>query len=214
MAGDGENPGGLRREPKQERSRRMVQAIEQAARKIMLEDGAEALTTTSLEWVSGVPKASIYQYFPNLDAIKAEVFRHEIHQHFERWLARLESMQDSMDLGEGLALIVDSALALHSRLIELDAEFYQSHSGYFGIWTSFDNYAERRETGAEILKQFFKRLYPEMSAEELDLRAYTMGRAIEQSSYHILRDNPDYRRQPLLRELMLSMALSFFNSSS
>src|SRR5690554_5683383 len=101
MTAESENPGGLRREPKQGRTRLMSQSIEQAARKIMLEAGGEALTTTSLEWVSGVPKASIYQYFPSQDAIQAEVFRHEIHQHFERWLARLESMQDSMDLGEG-----------------------------------------------------------------------------------------------------------------
>tara|TARA_R110000772_G_scaffold226474_1_gene337179 strand:+ start:65094 stop:65276 length:183 start_codon:yes stop_codon:yes gene_type:complete len=60
MAVDNSSPAGLRREPKQERSRRMVLAVEQAARKILLETGSEALRTTSLELVSGVPKASIY----------------------------------------------------------------------------------------------------------------------------------------------------------
>ena len=53
MAVDNSSPAGLRREPKQERSRRMVLAVEQAARKILLETGSEALRTTSLELVSG-----------------------------------------------------------------------------------------------------------------------------------------------------------------
>ncbi len=213
MDNDPNQPAGLRREPKQERSRRMVAAIEQAARKIMLESGGEALSTTSLELVSGVPKASIYQYFPSLEAVKAEVFRREIRQHFEEWSERLATRWDTMTLAEGLAMIVDSSIELQSSLIDLDAEFYQSHSGYFGIWTAYDSYADQRDAGAELLKEFFARHYPTMDSEALDLRARAMGRAVEQSSYHILRDNPSYRHQPLLRELLLSMALSFFAPS-
>jgi AcrR family transcriptional regulator len=206
-------PAGLRREPKQERSRRMVLAIEQAARKILLETGSEALTTTSLELVSGVPKASIYQYFPSLEAVKAEVFRYEIKQHFEAWSARLESTWNTMALAQGLAMIVDSAIKLQSALIDLDADFYQSHSGYFGVWTAYDSYSDQRDAGADLLKEFFARHYPTMTNADLDLRAHAMGRAVEQTSYHILQDNPDYRHQPLLRELLLSMALSFFSPS-
>ncbi|MEX1670986.1 TetR/AcrR family transcriptional regulator [Zhongshania guokunii] len=213
MAVDNSSPAGLRREPKQERSRRMVLAIEQAARKILLETGSEALTTTSLELVSGVPKASIYQYFPSLDAVKAEVFRHEIKQHFEHWSARLESQWNAMSLADGLAMIVDSAINLQAALIDLDADFYQSHSGYFGVWTAYDSYSDQHDAGADLLKEFFARHYPTMSSADLDLRAHAMGRAVEQTSYHILRDNPDYRHQPLLRDLLLSMALSFFSPS-
>lgn len=213
MAVDSSNPGGLRREPKQERSRRMVSAIEGAARKILLESGSDALTTTSLELVSGVPKASIYQYFPSLDAVKAEVFRQEIKQHFEVWSARLATRWNTMSLSDGLAMIVDSSIELQSALIDLDADFYQSNSGYFGIWTAYDSYSDQRDAGADLLKEFFARHYPTLSNEELDLRARAMGRAIEQSSYHIIRDNPEYRHKPLLRELLLSMALSFFSPS-
>ena len=65
------------KKPKQLRSRQIVRAIIQACRKIMDEDGPDSLNTNHIADVAGVNIASLYRWFPNKDAIIAEVFEEQ-----------------------------------------------------------------------------------------------------------------------------------------
>jgi AcrR family transcriptional regulator len=58
-----------RRDPKQRRSRVVVQRIQAAAQSVLLREGAEALTTNRIAEVANLSVGSIYQYFPNKSAI-------------------------------------------------------------------------------------------------------------------------------------------------
>lgn len=71
-AGAGGAGGGapaLRRAPVQERARRQVQRILDAAAARVGEAGIEALTTNAVAAHAGVSVGSLYQYFPNKDAL-------------------------------------------------------------------------------------------------------------------------------------------------
>jgi AcrR family transcriptional regulator len=71
-------PGAVRRrEPVQERSRRRVQQILTAARELLESGGGDAVTTRAIAERAGVPVATVYQFFPNRDAIFHEVL-HEL----------------------------------------------------------------------------------------------------------------------------------------
>lgn len=59
----------LRRVPRQRRGRERVQRLLEAADRLLAEDGAAALTTTRVAHAADVPVGSLYQYFPNRDAI-------------------------------------------------------------------------------------------------------------------------------------------------
>ena len=61
-----------RKRPKQARSLILVQAIQEACLKILQEEGAEQLTTQRIADVAGINIASLYQYFPNKEAILAD----------------------------------------------------------------------------------------------------------------------------------------------
>ena len=61
----------LRKRPNQSRSRALVEAVAQASLRILDEGGEEALTVTRIAELSGAAVGSIYQYFPNKDAILA-----------------------------------------------------------------------------------------------------------------------------------------------
>jgi len=62
-----------RKTPRQERSRALVEAIVEAATRIMVRQGREAVTTNSVAVVAGVSIGSLYQYFPNREAIISAV---------------------------------------------------------------------------------------------------------------------------------------------
>jgi AcrR family transcriptional regulator len=61
--------GAVRRVPTQQRSRRRVEAILDAAERLVLADGVEALTTRAIATEAGVPVASLYQYFGDKEAV-------------------------------------------------------------------------------------------------------------------------------------------------
>lgn len=58
-----------RRVPTQERSRRRVERILDAAASLVVERGVEALTTRDIAEAAGVPVASLYQYFADKDDV-------------------------------------------------------------------------------------------------------------------------------------------------
>jgi AcrR family transcriptional regulator len=60
-----------RREPVQKRSRERVEAILQGATELIASEGVENLSTRSLAAHTGIPVATIYRYFEDMDAIIA-----------------------------------------------------------------------------------------------------------------------------------------------
>lgn len=67
----------VRKSPVQHRSRRTVDGILSATARILVEDGYSAITTNDVAAAAGVSIGSLYQYFPNKDALlRALVERH------------------------------------------------------------------------------------------------------------------------------------------
>lgn len=58
-----------RKEPQQERSSRLVEAILQAAVRVLKRDGAAGFNTVRVAEQAGVSVGSLYQYFPNKQSI-------------------------------------------------------------------------------------------------------------------------------------------------
>src|SRR6187549_3376342 len=58
-----------RRVPRQERSRRLVEGILDAAERLVVERGVEALTTRDIAEAADAPVASLYQYFSDKEDV-------------------------------------------------------------------------------------------------------------------------------------------------
>ena len=76
-----------RRRPTQARSREMVARILDGTRKLLHEQGSAKLTTIAIARVAGMSVGSLYQYFPNKEAILLHLV--------QDWLA---DVQDAMTL--------------------------------------------------------------------------------------------------------------------
>ena len=66
-----------RKRPHQQRSAATVDAILEAAARILERKGLDALTTNAVAELAGVSIGSLYQYFPGKAAILAELIRRE-----------------------------------------------------------------------------------------------------------------------------------------
>jgi AcrR family transcriptional regulator len=67
-----------RREPVQKRSRERVEAIMRGATELIAAEGVESLSTRSLAAHTGIPVATIYRYFEDMDAIIAAYLDHAL----------------------------------------------------------------------------------------------------------------------------------------
>ena len=198
---DVQAPDAMRRNPQQLRSRRMVNAIVESARQILEQEGRGALSTTALEVVSGVSKASIYQYFPNLDAVVAEVFHDVIRLRISEWGGMGEI--DISNIESMVTIVVDAALTLHRELLELDPEFYRNYSGFYDLWQAFDETHQLENATMVFLKQNIERCEDFNAMGDTRLLAYALGRSVELTTYAMLRDDPGFLEHPEFRKILM-----------
>ncbi len=100
-----------RKLPRQDRSRALVDAIVEAAARILVQQGRDALTTNAVALRAGVSIGSLYQYFPNREAILAAVARDHldaVHQH----VAAID-LRDADCLADAVARIISGLFAAH-----------------------------------------------------------------------------------------------------
>jgi AcrR family transcriptional regulator len=98
-----------RKQPKQERSTATVEAILQAATYILVRRGWEGFTTNLVAKRAGVNVASLYQYFPNKEAIVAELQR----RHVQQARANLPSPTPGLSLSAYLRLMIEAGVREH-----------------------------------------------------------------------------------------------------
>jgi AcrR family transcriptional regulator len=71
-----------RRRPRQRRSAELVEAILEAAVRVLVRDGGDGFTTVRVAEEAGVSVGSLYQYFPNREAL---LFRMQADEWKETW---------------------------------------------------------------------------------------------------------------------------------
>ena len=112
----------LRKRPNQSRSRALVEAVAQASLRILDEGGDEALTVTRIAELSGAAVGSIYQYFPNKDAIVALLYERVLDEESEH-LRLMQVRLVGMPLATALREILANIIRVELRLFKLNQVF-------------------------------------------------------------------------------------------
>ncbi len=112
-----------RRTPTQRRSQERLARIAQAAGELCAEQGADAVTMEAIAARAGTSIGSLYQFYPNRDALLQAVA--------ERYVADLLQLLDEEEApadaaGAPLPALVDAVLAPFER-------FHRTHPGYFAV---------------------------------------------------------------------------------
>jgi AcrR family transcriptional regulator len=108
----------------QERAGATVDAIVEASARILATDGAKALTTNRIARLAGVSIGSLYQYFPNKEAIVVAVIDAQLSRDKELLVATITSLRggSSSDLTSAIRHIIATLCAHQHRVAPLLAE--------------------------------------------------------------------------------------------
>lgn len=115
-------PARQRKQPKQSRSVALVDAIKIAARKILEEEGRQALTLHRLAEDAGVAVSSIYEYFPAIEALVTAVFVDSWDELRGAQEQAIASLPADATLYDGLEIMVRELLHMQQQLALLDPE--------------------------------------------------------------------------------------------
>ena len=134
-----------RRVPRQARSRERVERILDAAAHVFAEAGVEAATTEAIAARAGTSIGSVYQFFPNKDAlfgaISARYFT-RVSALFEALMARADELhwQDLLD-----------------EAIDAFAAFDREDLDFRAVWRNWHRSGEFVETGQALNREFARR---------------------------------------------------------
>jgi AcrR family transcriptional regulator len=169
-----ERPAGPRRHPKQDRSREIVRAIQQAGLRILESEGSDNLTTNRVAELAGVSIGSLYRYYPNKEAIIADVYEArtqsdlEVFRDVETWYRALEEMS----LPEAIRWIVQTAAARECHLLQLDRDFYRDFNREFVLGNRVG------QPLIEGIRRVLESKRSELRVENLDHAAFLMARGL------------------------------------
>lgn len=104
-----------RKAPGQQRSARTVDRIVNAAITVFDDVGYGAATTNEIAREARVSIGSLYQYFPNKDALLVEIARRHVASAVAAFDALIADLGPQADLNIAIGMVIDLLVGLHER---------------------------------------------------------------------------------------------------
>jgi AcrR family transcriptional regulator len=200
-----------RKMPKQARARQAVEAIEQACLKILEKEGAQRLTTNRIAEVAGVNIASLYQYFPNKEAILASVYAAKVRTEIDAIIRRSPVLEEiaNQSLEDALRGLIQSYVDSRRRLAHLDAEFYGRYQAIFDVNLRREANQQAVLHGRGTFDRWFlailKRNRARLRVTDLALANFVVTRTIEGLIRLAVEERPDLLDSPAFQEEILAL---------
>jgi AcrR family transcriptional regulator len=165
-----------RKKPRQARSRQTLDAILVAAAQVFERRGYAAGTTDAIAERAGVSVGSVYQYFPNKDAILVAL----VERHLEEGVATVsgllrEAREEPVGIDSLLRRFADAMIALHQREPRLHRVLFEE----IPLPASLRRTLERREEiiAEEVAELITQRLG--LAVRDPSLVAYMLVHSVE-----------------------------------
>lgn len=131
-----------RRSPVQERGRRRLAAIIDAAEKLLVDKGFSAVTTRAIAEVAGLPVGSIYQFFPNKFAILNALALRYLEEVGTRYAQFLVDRGDSLTWEEALDAGIDAV-----------GQFIFEHEAMVVLWAGLQSAPDLHLAESQVVAQ-------------------------------------------------------------
>jgi AcrR family transcriptional regulator len=164
---------GLRRPPVQERSRKRLAAILDAAETLIAAAGTDAVTMAAVAAHAGVPIGAVYHFFEN----KVALVEHLL----ERHLAAMESQPAILALGSGESATREELAGAAASGLWATYTYLSEHRIFQELWQAGQAHrqvraldlADSRAFAAQLVP-ILRRLHPDRSDEALHTQALVL----------------------------------------
>jgi AcrR family transcriptional regulator len=193
----------IRRAPCQTRSRRTVDRIVDAARAILSEEGAAAFNTNRIAGVAGISVGSVYEYFPDKDAIIDRVSDDIAEKEIEAVLSLLRARA-----GDSPAKVVEAVVGL---LLDLYREHLSLYQGLRTIRAVRESVGTRPAERL-VMEEIRKLLAPharKLGIRDLDLASFTLFHLVESLAFQMIEHGEDRWGKKMCRAEIVRAAVQY-----
>jgi AcrR family transcriptional regulator len=195
-----------------------VEAIVQACRQVLAEEGAERLTTNRIAEVAGVTVGSLYQYFPNKEAILGNLFAQEMaastDQICRETTPRVVAQID-VSLRSTLRELIRVTAELHLRYLHLHGEFYREYYDFFDFHAKVETHMTQvylQPSWEEWLPGLFKKYAAEIVPGDLEQAAFLTANIIERLLAAALEERPQWLQSDVYLANIESIVMNFLQA--
>jgi AcrR family transcriptional regulator len=191
-----------RKLPQQDRSKMTVDAILTAAAHILTEDGYDTASTNHIAERAGVSIGSLYQYFPNKEAIMTAVRERHTNEMAEI-VESAVSQTAQQSLEAALHELVKACIAAH----RIDSNLHQ---------VLHEQVPRLNQSSAEakillLLREFLIQRHNEIQAQNLELTVFILERTIESLVHAAVIEYPKFLQENQLEKELTRLLLSFLS---
>ena len=179
-------PTGPRREPRQERSRATVETILEATVRVLVREGYEGATTSRIAEVSGYGVGSLYDYFPNKEALVAAL----IERHAEGMVSVVEStfrIHAGSPLPVAVRAWVEAGVEAHLASPELHKVLVEQVPRV-GDMERIGTFEQRI---AGLVRSYLGRHAEEIRPRDLPLAAFVVAQAVVSLTHKAVAERPE-----------------------
>ncbi|KYF53788.1 TetR family transcriptional regulator [Sorangium cellulosum] len=193
-----------RKAPRQARSRFLVDTIVEAAARVFDEHGYEGANTNRVARTAGVSVGSVYQYFPNKDALVTALHERHVRQMLQL-LEQVDAAAEGSSLRESTEQLVARSLEVHRTEPRLQRLLH----------AELPTLEQRRALSAasqavfDRTRQLLSRYSAEIAQPDLELATYVVLRMFEELVHAAALDPPPGVEEGGLRRAITDALLGY-----
>lgn len=198
-----------RKAPEQDRSRATVAAIVDAAAHILVKHGYDAFTTNRVAEKAGVSIGSLYQYFPNKDALLSELMRRHLVE-IERGVEEMAAHALTAPLPD----VIRAGILQNVRSHLVEPELHRVLSEEVPMLGSLDWKKAFNERMAARVRAMLVARRNEIVVDDLDLAVYIMTRTVEAVVHNAVTERPQDLKSGALAEEVTRLLIGYLTGKT
>lgn len=203
-----------RKEPKQNRSVFLVDSLKEACLIILKRDGAEYLTIANLSAESGVTSASIYDYFPNVEALIAATLDDLLWVKLEKLQERIQSLPTDTPLSNVVRMIVEEGVIGRNEVFKLAPELYLKFVDHYEVRDDVSPYDHNRPDAFAITKKLLAPFQDQITTRDFDFSVFLFLRGMQSIIRSILEERTEKAASQHTIQLLTSMFVAVLREDS
>lgn len=206
-------PTTTRKQPRQKRAAFTVAAIIDAARELLLKHGADAVTTRQVAARAGVAVGTLYQYFPDRDAILMHLARQIMDEEVDLATRQLAYLY-RRPLSELMGALYERSVEVERRMQSLGHDFHRRHARHLNFGLSLKDKISSQPQHADTLLATALRMLAdhrdEVAESDLDLASFMLVRGVRNVMATLVEERPELLASPALAPMLTRLAMAIF----
>jgi AcrR family transcriptional regulator len=176
-----------RKLPQQDRSRVTVEAILEATTHILTEEGYEKANTNRIADRAGISIGSLYQYFPNKEALMAALMEQHSNEIVELVESKLQMLFDA-PLEIAISELVKAVIAAHA----INPRLHQVLNEEIPLSARLQQMQKADERIGKMLRAYLSSCREHIHPQNLEMTIFILSRTVESLCHAAVIEHPDF----------------------